>query len=127
MKLIDSSLNMITLVASKSKSVVTPSTQKFLMNQERIIDLQKVSFIDLHSKLTHNTVPHNNNVDADDERINYLAPFNLFIKNYLTTSDRKHLDRNDYAQGVCLRFALTSSSKDSNDLSIGFGEKKWKT
>ena len=63
------------------------------MNQQRIIYVQKVSFIEIQSRLTHTTAPHIHNPDADDKILLYSVPTTLFIENILTTGSGKQLDR----------------------------------
>ena len=62
----------------------------------------------------------NRYVEANDIRIFNLGPI-AFISNYkLTTSSGKHLEEISHAHIVSLMYKLLISSKDSDDLSIGF-------
>ena len=59
-------------------------------------------------------------VDADEIWLINLAAIALFSKFKLTTSSGKHLINIDYAHIVSLMYKLLTSSRDSDDLSIGF-------
>ena len=63
---------------------------------------------------------NNKYVDAKDNRIVNLAPIALFSSYKLTTSSGKHLEEISHAHIVSLMYKLLTSSKDSDDLSIGF-------
>ena len=62
----------------------------------------------------------NRYADADDIRLINLGPIALFSNYKLTTSSGKHLENIDHAHIVSLMYKLLSSSRDSDDLSIGF-------
>ena len=49
-----------------------------------------------------------------------MGPYALFSNYKLTTSSGKHLKNIDHAHIVCLMYKLITSSKGSDDLSIGF-------
>ena len=53
-------------------------------------------------------------------RLMNLGPFALFSNFELTTSSGKHLDDISHANLVSLKYKQKTSSKDSDDLSIGF-------
>ena len=59
-------------------------------------------------------------VDANDIRLVNLGPIALFSNYKLTTSSGKHLEEISHAHIVSLMYKLLTSSKDSDDLSIGF-------
>ena len=59
-------------------------------------------------------------VDASDIRLFILGPIALFSNFKLTTSLGKHLEKISHAHIVSLMYKLLTSSKDSDDLSIGF-------
>ena len=63
---------------------------------------------------------NNRYVDANDIRLVNLGPIALFSNYKLTTSSGKHLEEISHAHIVSLMYKLLSSSKDSDDLSIGF-------
>ena len=58
--------------------------------------------------------------NGNDIRLINLGPIALFSNFKLTTSSGKHLEDISHAHLVSLMYKLISSSKDSNDLSIGF-------
>ena len=62
----------------------------------------------------------NRYVDANDIRLVNLGPIALFSNYKLTTSSGKHLEEISDAHIVSLMYKLLTSSKDSDDLSIGF-------
>ena len=63
---------------------------------------------------------NNRYVDVNDIRLVNLDPRALFSKYKLTTSSGKHLEEISHAHIVSLLYKLLTSSKDSDDLSIGF-------
>ena len=65
-------------------------------------------------------VKNNRYVDGNDIRLVNLGPIGLFSNYKLTTSSRKHLENNDHAHIISLMHKLLTSSKGSDDLSIGF-------
>ena len=63
---------------------------------------------------------NNRYVDANNLTIVNLGPIALFSNYKLTTSSGKHLEEISHAHIVSLMYKLLTSSKDSDDLSIGF-------
>ena len=57
-------------------------------------------------------------------RLNNLGATTMFSNFKLTTSSEKHLEDKSHAQLVSLMYKLVTSSKDSNDLSIGFNRSR---
>ena len=62
----------------------------------------------------------NRYLDGNDIRLVNLGPIGLFSNYKLTTSSGKHLENIDHAHIVSLMYKLLTSSKGSDDLSIGF-------
>ena len=62
----------------------------------------------------------NRYADTDDIRFVNLGPIALFSNYKLTTSSGKHLEEISHAHIVSLMYKLLTSSRDSDDLSIGF-------
>ena len=62
----------------------------------------------------------NRYLDGNDIRLVNLGPIGLFSNYKLTTSSGKHLENIDHAHIVSLMYKLSTSSKGSDDLSIGF-------
>ena len=58
--------------------------------------------------------------NGNDIRLVNLGPIALFSNFKLTTSSGKHLEDISHAHLISLMYKLVTSSKDSNDLSIGF-------
>ena len=57
---------------------------------------------------------------GDHMRLVNLGPIAFFIKYRFTSSCGKEIEEIDDAHFICLVYKLLSSSKDSDDLSIGF-------
>ena len=82
-----------------------------------------ISLLNSYIKINFDVVKaatSNRYTDADDIRLVNLGPIALFSKYKLTTSSGKHLEEISHAHIVSLMYKLLSSSKDSDDLSIGF-------
>ena len=62
----------------------------------------------------------NRYADADDIRLINLGPIALFSNYKMTTSSGKNLEKIDHAHIVSLMYKVLSSSRDSDDFSIGF-------
>ena len=77
------------------------------------------SYIELNFDVLHATT-NNRYVDANDIRLFNLGPIALFSNYKLTTSSSKHLEEISHAHIVSLMYKLLTSSKGSDDLSIGF-------
>ena len=58
--------------------------------------------------------------NGNDIKLINLGPVAFFSNFKLTTSSGKHLEDISHAHLVSLTYKLITSSKDSNDLSIGF-------
>ena len=63
---------------------------------------------------------NNRYVDGNNIRLVNMGPTALFSNYKLTTSSGKHLENIDHAHIVSLMYKLLTSSKGSDDLSIGF-------
>ena len=59
-------------------------------------------------------------VDDNDESLVNLGPVALFIIYKLATSSTKHIEEVNHAHIVYLMYKLLTSSRESDDLSIGF-------
>ena len=66
----------------------------------------------------------NRYVDANDIRLVNLGPIALFSNYKLTSLSGKHLEEISHAHIVSLMYKLLTSSKDSDDLSIGFARNR---
>ena len=77
------------------------------------------SYIELNFDVLH-AADNNRYVDGNDIRLVNLGPIALFSNYKLTTASGKHLEEISHAHIVSLMYKLLTSSKDSDDLSIGF-------
>ena len=78
-----------------------------------------ISYIELNFDVLH-AATGNRYSDNDDVRLVNLQPIASFSNYNLTTSSRKHLEEISRAHIVSLLYKLLTTSKDSDDLSIGF-------
>ena len=78
------------------------------------------SFLDLNFDVFHDADPDNRYVDGDDIRLVDFGPIVLFSNYILTTSNGKAIEEINNAHIACLLYKIITSSKDSDDLSIGF-------
>ena len=70
--------------------------------------------------VTHRAGAHARYADGDHIGIVNLGPITLFNKYRLTSSSGKEIEDTDNAHVICLMYKLISSSRDSDDLPIGF-------
>ena len=77
------------------------------------------SYFELIFKLLQ-AASNNRYVDTSDIRLVNLGPIVLFSNYKLTTPSGKHLEEISHAHIVSLMNKLLTSSKDSDDVSIGF-------
>ena len=77
------------------------------------------SYLELNFDVLH-AATNNRYVDGNDIRLVILGPIALFSNYKLTTSSGKHLENIDHSHIVSLMYKLITSSKGSDDLSIGF-------
>ena len=77
------------------------------------------SYLELDFHVLH-AGTNNRYVDGNNIRLVNLGAIALFSNYKLTTSSGKHLENIDHAHIVSLMYKLLTSSKESDDLSIGF-------
>ena len=77
------------------------------------------SYLELDFDVLH-AGTNNRHVDGNNIRLVNLGPIALFSNYKLTTSSCKHLENIDHAHIVSLLYKLLTTSKGSDDLSIGF-------
>ena len=77
------------------------------------------SYLELNFDVIH-AGTNDRYVDENNIRLVNLGPIALFSNYKLTTSSGKHLENIDHAHIVSLMYKLLTSSKGSDDLSIGF-------
>ena len=101
-------------------TINTPNSQIYINipREDSVISLLN-SYIELNFDALKATTS-NRYADADDIRLINLGPIALFSNYKLTTSSVKHLENIGHAHIISLMYMLLSSSRDSDDLSIGF-------
>ena len=77
------------------------------------------SYLELNFDVLHART-NNRYANDNDIRLVNLGPIALFSNYKLTTSSGKHLENIDHSHIVSLMYKLLTSSKGSDDLSIGF-------
>ena len=105
---------------SEISTINTPDSQVYINipREDSVISLLN-SYLELYFDVLH-AATNNRYVDGNDIRLVNLGPIALF-KNYkLTKSSGKHLENIDHGHIVSLMYKLLTSSKGSDDLSIGF-------
>ena len=105
---------------SEISTINTPNSQIYINipREDSIISLLN-SYIEINFDVLK-AATSNRYADADDIRLINLGPIVLFSNYKLTTSSGKHSENIDHAHIVSLMYKLLSSSRDSDDLSIGF-------
>ena len=101
-------------------TINTPNSQIYIniAREGSVISLLN-SYIEINFDVLK-AATSNRYADADDIRLINLGPIALFSTYKLTTSSGKHLENIDHAHIVSLNYKLLSSSRDTDDLSIGF-------
>ena len=105
---------------SEISTINTANSQIYINipREDSLISLLK-SYIDLNFDVL-NATTSNRYVDGADIWLINLGAIALFSNFKLTTSSGKHLENIDHAHIVSLMYKLLTSSRDSDDLSIGF-------
>ena len=105
---------------SEISTINTPTSQIYINipREDCVISLLN-SYIELNFDVLKATT-NNRYADTDDIRLINLGPIALFSNYKLTTSSEIHLENIDHAHIVSLMYKVLSSSRDSDDLSIGF-------
>ena len=105
---------------SQISTINTANSQEYINipREDSVISLLN-SYLELNFDVLH-AATNNRYVDGNDIRLVNLGPIGLFSNYKLTTSSGKHLENIDHAHIVSLMYKLLSSSKGSDDLSIGF-------
>ena len=105
---------------SEISTINTPNSQVYINipREDSVISLLN-SYLELNFDVLH-PATNNRYVDGNDIRLVNLWPIALFSNYKLTTSSGKHLENIDHAHIVSLMYKLITSSKGSEDLSIGF-------
>ena len=105
---------------SEISTINTANSQVYINipKEDSVISLLN-SYLELNFDALH-AGTNNRYADGNDIRLVNLGPIALFSNYKLTTSSGKHLENTDHAHIVSLMYKLLSSSKGSDDLSIGF-------
>ena len=101
-------------------TINTPNSQTYINipREDSVISLLN-SYLDLNFEVIKKT-DDSRYGNGNDIRLVNLAPIALFSNFILTTSSGKHLEDFSHAHLVSLMYKLLTSSKNSDDLSIGF-------
>ena len=105
---------------SEISTINTPNSQVYINipTEDSVISLLN-SYLELNFDVLH-AATNNRYVDGIDIRIVNMGPIALFSNYKLTTSSGKPLENIDHAHIVSLMYKLLTTSKGSDDLSIGF-------
>ena len=105
---------------SEISTINTANSQVYINipREDSVISLLN-SYLELNFDVLH-AGTNNRYADGNDIRLVNLGPIGLFSNYKLTTSSGKHLENFDHAHIVSLMYKLLTSSKQSDDLSIGF-------
>ena len=102
-------------------STINTTNSQFYINiprEDSVISLLN-SYLELNFDVIH-AGTNDRYVDGNNIRLVNLGPIALFSNYRLTTSSGEHLENIDHAHIVSLMYKLLTSSKGSDDLSIGF-------
>ena len=105
---------------SEISTINTANSQVYINipREDRVISLLN-SYLELNFDVLR-ADNSNRYIDNNDIRLVNLGPISLFSNYKLTTSSGKHLENIDHSHIVSLMYKLLTSSKGSDDLSIGF-------
>ena len=105
---------------AETSTINTPNSQIYINipREDSVISLLN-SYLDLGFEVIKKD-DNSRYANGNDIRLVNLGPIALFSNLKLTTSSGKHLEDIIHAHLVSLMYKLITSSKDSNDLSIGF-------
>ena len=105
---------------AETSTINTPNSQVYINipREDSVISLLN-SYLDLIFELIKKA-DNSRYANGNDIRLVYLGPIALFSNFKLMTSSGKHLEDVSHAHLVSLKYKLITSSKDGDDLSIGF-------
>ena len=105
---------------SEIGTIYTANSQVYITipREDSVISLLN-SYLELNFVVLH-AATNNRYVDGNDIKLLNLGPIVLFSNYKLTTSSGKHFENIYHAHNVCLMYKLLTSSRGSDDLSIGF-------
>ena len=101
-------------------TINTPNSQIYIIipREDSVISLMN-SYLDLNFEVIKKA-DDSRYANGSDKKLVNLGPIALFSNFKLTTSSGKHLEDVSHAYLVSLMYKLITSSKNSDDLSIGF-------
>jgi len=105
---------------AETSTINTPNSQVFINIPKKD---SVISFLNSYFDLNFEVIKRADNsryANGYDIRLINLGPIALFSNFKLTTSSGKHLEDISHAHNVSLMYTLITSSKESDDLSIGF-------
>ena len=105
---------------AETSTINTPNSQIYINipGEDSVISLLN-SYLDLNFEIIKRA-DNSRYANGNDIRLVNLGPIALFSNFKLTTSSGKHLEDISHTHIVSLMYKLKTSSKDSDDLSIGF-------
>ena len=105
---------------AETSTINTPNSQIYINipREDSVISLLN-SYLDLNFEVIKKT-DDSRYGNGNDIRLVNLGPIALFSNFKLTTSSGKHIEGISHAHLVSLMYKLITSSKNSDDLSIGF-------
>ena len=114
----------IRYIPAETSTTNTPNSQISINipREDSVISLLN-SYLDLGFEVIK-SADNSRYGNGNDLRLVNLGPIALFSNFKLTTISGKHLEDISHAQLVSLIYKLLTSSKDSNDLSIGFDHRR---
>ena len=105
---------------SEISTINTPNSQVYInIPREDSVTSLLNSYLELNFDVIQ-AATNNRYTNDNDIRLVNLGPIALFSNYKLTTSSGKHLEEISHAHIVSLMYKLLTSSKDSEDSSIGF-------
>ena len=105
---------------SEISTINTANSQVYIniLREDSVISLLN-SYLELNFDVLH-AATNKRYIDGNNIRLINLGPIALFSNYKLTTSSCKHLENIDHAHVVSVMYKLLTSSRGSDDLSIGF-------
>ena len=105
---------------AETSTINTPNSQIYInVPREDSVNSLSNSYLDLNFEVIKRA-DNSRYANGSDIRLVNLGPVALFSHFKLTTSSGKHLEDISHAHIVSLMYKLITSSKDSDDLSMGF-------
>ena len=106
---------------SEISTINTANSQVYINipREDSVISLLN-SYLELNFDVLHAAAPNNRYVDGNNIRLVNMGPIALFSNYKLTTTSGKHIENIDHAHIVSLMYKLLTSSRGSDDLSVGF-------